>query len=148
MSNARKHVDFEINLLPVISILAVCICFLLLTAVWVNVGTIDTAQAIGAENLNSSKNPPSLIVQLDKNQSFELQLKDIQASQRRFMIQPKNGKADWSRLETALKALRQKYPEMETSVVLTRPQVKYGHTIQTVDQLKQANFKDVGISPM
>jgi biopolymer transport protein TolR len=143
-----KNVDFEINLLPVISVLAVCICFLLLSAVWVHVGTIDTAQAIGAESKSGTNNPPSLIVQLDKNNSFDLQLKDIKTNQRRFMIQARAGEADFKRLDQALTALKSKYPDLNTSVVLNRPQVKYGHVIKTVDSLKKAQFKDVGVSPI
>lgn len=148
MSHARKNVDFEINLLPVISVLAVCICFLLLTAVWVHIGTIDTAQAIGAESTSGANNPPSLVVQLDKDQSFELQLKDINTQQRRFMIRSNHGTADWKRLDSALLSLKQRFPQLNTSVVLNRSQVKYGHVIKTVDSLKKANFKDVGVSPI
>lgn len=144
----KKSVDFEINLLPVISVLAVCICFLLLTAVWIHVGTIDTAQAIGAESTSGANNPPSLVVQLDKDQSFELQLKDVKTTQRRFLIKANRGTADWIRLESALLSLKQKFPQLNTSVVLNRPKVTYGHVIKTVDSLKKAQFKDVGISPI
>lgn len=144
----RKNVDFEINLLPVISVLAVCICFLLLTAVWVHIGTIDTAQAIGAESTNGANNPPSLVIQLDKDNTFEIQLKDVKTSQRRFLIRSNRGDADFKRLDSALLSLKQRFPELNTSVVLNRPQVKYGHVIKTVDALKKAQFRDVGVSPI
>ncbi|NJN23297.1 MAG: hypothetical protein HC810_01375 [Acaryochloridaceae cyanobacterium RL_2_7] len=39
-----KETNFELNLLPVISLLAVCISFLLLTAVWLPIGTLDIKQ--------------------------------------------------------------------------------------------------------
>lgn len=149
MSRAKnKAVDFEVNLLPVISILAVCICFLLLTAVWVHVGTIDTAQAIGAETASASKNnPPSIVVQLDKDNSFEFQLKDVNTKNRNFRVGSLSGKAYWDRVDSMLQAIQKRYPEIKTAVVLTRPQVKYGHTIRMVDALKKVNIKDVGISP-
>lgn len=144
----RKTAEFEINLLPVISVLAVCICFLLLTAVWVHVGTIDTAQAIGAESASGSENPPSVVVQLDKDNSFDIQLKDVKTKSRHFAIKAVRGQANWSRLDQFLKSLNERHPEIKTSVILTRPQVSYGHTIKTVDALKKVGINDVGISPM
>jgi biopolymer transport protein TolR len=149
MSTVRtKSVDFEVNLLPVISVLAVCICFLLLTAVWVHVGTIDTAQAIGAESASGANNPPSIVIQLDKDNSFDIQLKDVKTNNRHFRIGATKGAANWGKVNSFLSSLHDKHPEIKTSVVLTRPQVSYGHTIKTVDALKKVNIMDVGISPM
>ncbi len=145
-SNGRE-IDFEINLVPFIDMLSTCLSFLLLTMVWTYVGTVDTNQAIGAETA-SGNNPPSLVVQLDKDNSFDFQLKDVKAGNRNFVIRSQNGKPNWDKVGTFLSALRKEYPEVATSVVLTRPKVTYGHIIQTVDVLKKAEFKDVGISPM
>lgn len=148
MSRAQsKTVDFEVNLLPVISILAVCICFLLLTAVWVHVGTIDTQQAIGAETATAGNNPPSIVVQLDKDNSFDFQLKDVKTQNRNFSVKADRGQANWSRVDALVAALQKQHPEIKTAVVLTRPQVKFGNTIRMVDTLKKSNIKDVGISP-
>lgn len=147
MSAHKKEIDFELNLVPFIDMLSTCLSFLLLTMVWTYIGTVDTNQAIGAETA-SGNNPPSLVVQLDKDQSFDFQLKDVKTAKRNFMIRSENGKPNWDRVGTFLAALRKEYPEITTSVVLTRPKVTYGHIIQTVDFLKKAEFKDVGISPM
>lgn len=144
---AKKEVDFEVNLLPVISILAVCICFLLLTAVWVHVGTIDTSQAIGAESTSGANNPPSLVVQLDKDNSFEFQVKDVHTRDRVFSVKSLKGKAYWERVNALLTAIKNQYPEIKTAIVMTRPQVSYGHTIRIVDALKKSKINDVGISP-
>lgn len=143
----KKSIDFEVNLVPFIDMLSTCLSFLLLTMVWTYVGTVDTNQAIGAETA-SGNNPPSLVVQLDKDNSFDFQLKDVKSGNRNFLIRAEKGEANWSKVGTFLSALRKEYPEITTSVVLTRPKVTYGHIIQTVDQLKKAEFKDVGISPM
>jgi len=142
-----KALDFEINLVPFIDMLSTCLSFLLLTMVWTYIGTVDTHQAIGAATA-SGNNPPSLVVQLDKDDSFEFQLKDVKSANRNFLIKAENGKPNWDKVGTFLAALRKQYPEIETSVVLTRPKVTYGHIIETVDHLKKAEFKDVGISPM
>lgn len=149
MSAVRtKTADFEVNLLPVISILAVCICFLLLTAVWVHIGTLDTAQAIGSESTAGANNPPSIAIQLDKDKSLDIQLKDVKTSHRHFVIKAVQGKADWARVDRFFEQIHKKFPEIKTSIILTRPQVSYGHTIKVVDALKKVEITDVGISPM
>ena len=57
--SSKKDLNFEINILPILDILSVLICFLLLTAVWVQVGTLDTRQAIGDNTSSAGKNPPA-----------------------------------------------------------------------------------------
>ena len=50
MRHNKKHLDFELNLIPCIDLLSVCICFLLLTAVWLQVGSLSVKQAIGGQS--------------------------------------------------------------------------------------------------
>lgn len=147
-SNNKRSLEFELNLVPFIDMLSSCITFLLLTAVWTYLGSMDTTQAIGAKNQAEAQNPPSLVVQLDKDNSFDFQLKDISTQNRNFTIKAVDGKPHWEKVDKFLKAIREKYPELKTSVVLARPNVTYGHTIKIVDALKKAEITDVGISPI
>src|SRR3954466_3769028 len=48
-SGGRKSLDAEINLVPFIDLLSVCICFLLMTAVWVQLSTVQVKQSHGTE---------------------------------------------------------------------------------------------------
>lgn len=150
MNTARnKNTDFEVNLLPVISVLAVCICFLLLTAVWVHLGTLDTAQAIGAESASGAENPPSIVAQLDPDNSIEFELKDVkQAKQRQYRVGAAGKEPNWEKVDKLLAAIREHYPELKTSIVLTRPRVTFGQTMKLVDALKKVEITDVGISPI
>jgi biopolymer transport protein ExbD len=148
MRGRKKEIEFELNLVPFIDMLSSCLSFLLLTAVWTYVGTLDTTQAIGAENAAKAQNPPSVVVQLDKDNSFDFQLKDVKTEQRHFAVPANHGQPNWERVNSFLKTLKKTYPEINTSVVLTRPNVTYGHTIKIVDSLKKVEIKDVGISPI
>lgn len=144
----NKGLDFELNLIPFIDMLSSCISFLLLTAVWTYLGSIDTTQAIGAETAAKGQNPPSVVVQLDKDNSFEFQLKDVDTRQREFKVSANRGRPNWEKVESLLQNIKRAHPDLKTSVVLTRPEVTYGHTIKLVDSLKKADIKDVGISPI
>lgn len=147
-TGGKKTIEVDLNLIPFIDMLSACLSFLLLTAVWTFVGTVDTTQAIGAESTAGANNPPSVAVQMDKDNSFDFQLKDTKAAHKNFSIKARNGQPNWEKIDELLKSIKTQNPEIKTSVVLTRPEVKYGNTMRIVDALKRAEIKDVGISPM
>ncbi|MBY0470511.1 biopolymer transporter ExbD [bacterium] len=43
----KKSLEAEVNLVPFIDLLSMCICFLLITAVWVQTSSIDVKQSHG-----------------------------------------------------------------------------------------------------
>lgn len=147
-TGGKKSIEVDLNLIPFIDMLSACLSFLLLTAVWTFVGTVDTTQAIGSESTAGANNPPSVAVQMDKDNSFEFQLKDTKAAHTKFSVKALAGKPNWDKIDDLLKSIKSKNPDIKTSVVLTRPEVTYGNTMRIVDALKRAEIKDVGISPM
>ena len=148
MSTSRKNIEFELNLIPFIDMLSACLSFLLLTAVWSYIGSIDTHQAIGSESTSGANNPPSLVMQMEKDNSLTIDLKDLKTQHRRFEIRSQQGKIDWTKTEKLIQSIKGKYPQLETSVVMAKPGVSYGDTIKAVDTLKKNEFKSVGISPI
>lgn len=147
-AGGKKTLEVDLNLIPFIDMLSACLSFLLLSAVWTFAGTIDTTQAIGAESTAGANNPPSVAVQMDKDNSFDFQLKDTKAAHTKFSVKALRGQPNWDKIDGLLKSIKSQNPEIKTSVVLTRPEVKYGNTMRIVDALKRAEIKDVGISPM
>jgi len=45
----KEKPSTEIDLVAFISLLSVCICFLLLTTIWVQIGSMNVKQAIGGQ---------------------------------------------------------------------------------------------------
>jgi len=60
MSYGKKSLDNEINLIAFISLLSVLICSLLLTAVWIQIGSLNIKQAVGGQARAGQKNPPAV----------------------------------------------------------------------------------------
>lgn len=48
-SGKKRSLDAEINLVPFIDLLSMCICFLLMTAVWIQLGSVQVKQANGTD---------------------------------------------------------------------------------------------------
>lgn len=145
----KKELNFELNILPVLDILSVLICFLLLTAVWMQLGTLDTKQALGDNSTAGAKNPPSLWVTLQKDGTVQLSLRDVpQAKNLEDSIAKTTAGVNWSTLESKIQALRNKWPDLKTSIVRPEARASYGDVIRIMDQLKKNQFDGVGLSPL
>lgn len=146
----KKELDFELNLLPVISLLAVCISFLLLTAVWIQIGTFNVKQALGDEQQESQKNPPSVWVSFDNSGDLTLSLKDIEDSQTPKEIRISNigSKVDFESLAEMALTLKQQVPSLNTALVLPTQTTKYQDMIGVMDQLRKVEIRDLGVAPL
>lgn len=45
----KKELDLELNLTPFIDLLSTMVCFLLITAVWIEIGMVEVKQSNGTE---------------------------------------------------------------------------------------------------
>lgn len=145
----EKELNFELNILPILDILSVMICFLLLTAVWVQLGTIDTRQAIGDNSVAGAQNPPSLWITVNTQGAVQLSLRDLPNSKtHEDRIQSSRGNVNWDELEKRLAHLRNQWPDLKTGVVTPEAQASYGDVIRIMDKLKQHKFEGVGLSPL
>lgn len=148
MSN-DKELNFEINILPILDILSVLICFLLLTAVWIQIGTLDTRQAIGDNSTAGAKNPPSLFIVVTPQGGIQLSARDLpNAKTYEEQVQSAGQGVNWNVLEQKLQALREKFPDLKTGIVRPEAQASYGDVIRIMDKLKQFQFEGVGLSPL
>ena len=149
--SSKKDLNFEINILPILDILSVLICFLLLTAVWVQVGTLDTRQAIGDNTPTAGKNPPSIWVTVEKDGNVTLSLRDLPQEKVKNLESQIPRRADgvnWESLSTKLQALRTQWPDLKTGIVRPSRETPYKDVIKLMDQLKQYKFDGVGLSPL
>lgn len=73
-SGRRRSLDAEINLVPFIDLLSMCICFLLMTAIWIELGSIPIKQILGTEAAASSSLSLDLQVRVQSDKSLSVQL--------------------------------------------------------------------------
>ena len=57
----KRGLNPEVNLVPFIDLLSVCICFLLISAVWLNVGSLQVKQALGT----AAEEPPADLLDIE-----------------------------------------------------------------------------------
>lgn len=146
----KKDLNFEINILPILDILSVLICFLLLTAVWVQMGALSTTQALGDNSKAGSKNPPSIWIALQQNGNLQLSLRDVASSKiaKEMTLASNQGQVNWVALNQKIQSIKSALPDLKTVIIRPEAQSNYGVVIQLMDQLKQNQMTDIGLSPL
>ncbi|MCK6599810.1 MAG: biopolymer transporter ExbD [Bdellovibrionaceae bacterium] len=142
----KKDLNFELNLMPVFDILSVCICFLLMTVVWVEVRSIETSQAVGGQSLAETKPEKSLWIKIDDAQNLDLSFNDSQQkTDTRISIKAKESTINWKEVNRFIMAQKSK---VSLAHLLPSKNTKYDEIIRLMDLLKQNGFQNVGLSPI
>lgn len=145
-SGGKKDLNVELNLLPVFDILSVCICFLLMTVVWVEVRSLETKQAFGGQSLDETDPRASLWVSIDERNNITVTIKKPKAADKSSTLAAKDGQIDWTKAKSYLLATTSQ--KIENAHVLPTKTTKYDQVIRLMDLLKQNGIKDVGLSPI
>jgi len=150
-SHKNKVLDFEINLIPCINLLSVCICFLLLTAVWLQVGSLNVKQAIGGQSAAETEKKAQLWVTMGANGELTLNVKESKKVPRKYAsttLKGVSGKSSLEDLSKAVEQLKTLDPELKTVLIQPRMQSEYEEIIDLMDEFKKAGLTDLGVVPL
>lgn len=151
MRHHKKHLDFEINLIPCIDLLSVCICFLLLTAVWMQVGSLNVKQAIGGQSAAETEKRPQLWVSMGADGELTLNVKQSSKVPQKFSsisLKGSNGRGNMIDLNKAVEQLKTLDPELKTVLIQPRLQSEYEEIIDLMDEFKKVGLTDLGVVPL
>jgi biopolymer transport protein TolR len=147
----KKNMNFELNLVPFIDVLSTCICFLLVTAVFVNLGSFHVSQAVGSEKTQAQKPQGSVTVSLGGRGDIRFEVKDLKGiskSDALVTIHGEQGKIDFKRTEEWIKSFTSRFTAVKTVLIMPNPQSKYDDLIQLMAQFKAKQMDSIGIAPL
>lgn len=147
----RKNTNFELNLVPFIDVLSTCICFLLVTAVFINLGSLQVSQAVGSEKQSQEKNKGTITVSLGGKGDIRFEVKDVpgvRGSQSVVTINGENGKVNFQRTEQWIQNFAARNGEVKTVLLMPNPYSKYDDLIQLMAQFKKSQMDQIGIAPL
>jgi biopolymer transport protein TolR len=151
MRKHKKHLDFEINLIPCIDLLSVCICFLLLTAVWVNIGSMNVKQAVGGQSQAETVKKPLLWVFMAENGQLTFNVQQsslIPSALANLKLPGVDGHANVEELSRVLTQLTAKDPGLKTALIQPQAQSSYEDIIALMDEFKKRGLTDLGVAPL
>lgn len=147
----KKELNFELDLLPVISMMSVCICFLLLTAVWTQIGSVSIEQGLGQESTRQDQKAASLWITMKAGGQVKLKMMDsptvpAEMQEQNFVL----GSAGrgWNAVERHAAAIKKIMPGLKTALIMPEARVNYGDVIRVMDRLKMLEIGEIGIAPL
>ncbi|AKQ70783.1 TolR protein [Myxococcus hansupus] len=145
----KKSLDTSINLTAFIDLMAVTISFLIMTAVWTQIGRLQVSQAGG----------PSM----EEEQQQEEQTKTVQlsllitptelrltADQSAFepipLTKDAKGKTDLSKLTARFKELKAQLPDQSAITLQPEDKVRYEDLVRIIDECIGSGLPQVSVS--
>ena len=143
----KKPLDTAINLVPFIDLMAVTISFLIMTAVWTQIGRLQVSQS-GSASMEEPKDQEEQVVITLVVTEKELKLS---AGQSAFdpipVTRDPNNKIDLTTFATKMTELKGQLPTPPTSItVQTEDTVKYEDLVRVIDQCKALGLENVSLA--
>lgn len=157
MSNGqdKKELNFELDLLPVISMMSVCICFLLLTAVWTQIGSLNIEQGLGQESSRADQKASSMWIEIKTHVlgGGEVKFKMMDSPAIPKELQEKSfvigtAGSGWPAVEKHAAQIKKIMPTLKTALIMPDQKVNYGDVIRVMDRLKTLEIGEIGIAPL
>lgn len=140
----KKSVDHEIPLIPFIDLLLCCIMFLLVTAVWNQLSTMEADLASPSPNaMDRVETPPETPLTVRVGHDGYVVTTEIGDE----VTIPKAGEGyDLAAFREHLSARRRLDPNQHLAVVTADDGVSYANVIEAMDALSGSGFGDVTMS--
>ena len=144
-SSGKRTLVTDVNLVPFIDLLSVCICFLLITAVWVQLGVLEVKQTQGT-SASVGKDGFEIGLVLLNNQTVRMELKKNGRVIRKQKVQGETLDSLQSSIQEVTKKYRTLSKEQVTSAILTpHKSVNYGHLVALMDILRRNDVTNLGV---
>jgi biopolymer transport protein TolR len=143
----KKPLDTAINLVPFIDLMAVTISFLIMTAVWTQIGRLQVSQSGGPSDPNKEEQeqktvPLSLLIS-------EKELR-LTAGGSTFdpipIVRDSKGKLDLTKLIAKIKELKTQLPDQTQITLQTEDTVRYEDLVRIIDECIGAGLPNVSVS--
>lgn len=147
-SPGTRTVSTELNLVPFIDLMSVCIIFLLITAVWTQVSMIQLGTSIYSkradENIIAQQLPGADI-------AFRVDIipqghRIILGNQTSIVPVKTKGVFDHEEFLRMIEDVKRIYPEKKDVVITAADDMLYEHLVMTMDLLLKAGFSGLSIA--
>jgi len=152
-SKRRKSLDAEINLVPFIDLLSVCICFLLMTAVWIQIGSLNVKQSHGTDAPVAAKDQLDVEMKFQTPTSVDVVFKKSGRVVKSLNAKGEDLKSVLGKLDLDMKAFLNSVggkPDTRVASGMITPKlgVNYGDLVAAMDLLRKHDIKNLGVVPV
>ncbi|MFT6071366.1 MAG: biopolymer transport protein ExbD [Bacteriovoracaceae bacterium] len=145
----KKELDAQLNLTPFIDLLSTMVCFLLITAVWIEIGTVEVKQSHGSAAKTQKSESFDLDIIFKNDKEVRVDLKKGSKRVRRLIVKDENFESMMVKLNTQIKenilVFKKKAIDIATATVTPKSSVDYGSLIMTLDVLRKNKIVNIGV---
>ena len=143
-SSGKKSLNVELNLVPFIDLLTCLICFLLMAAVWIQIGKISVTQSgqgAPTEQTPEERQRLNLVVAITP-QGYLIRGNNTTIAD----ILKKDNAYDIKTLGSKLKEIHGQFPDKNDIVVMSEDAISYQDLINTMDVCLANDFPNISLS--
>lgn len=145
----KKELDAQLNLTPFIDLLSTMVCFLLITAVWIEIGTVEVKQSHGTAAKQQKKETFDLDLVFKNANEVRVNLKRNSKAVRKLTVKSDSFENLLVQLNSTIQGkvltYKKKAIEIATATVTPRSTVDYGSLISTLDVLRKNKIVNIGV---
>lgn len=141
-----REVAADVNIIPFIDLMSVCIIFLLITAVWTQISMIQLGSSVYGkqqneqEDIKPKENDINLHVFVRQNGYI------VKFAGRSLSVPKVDGQFDRISLFAQMKGIKQAYPQANNAIISIADDLTYNEMVEGMDVLMQSGFPDIVVS--
>lgn len=143
----KKPLDAPINLVPFIDLMAVTISFLIMTAVWTQIGRLQVSQSGGPtdpmEQEEDKKTVPLTLLITDRELKLTAGGTAFDAIP---LVRDANQKLDLTKLVEKVKELKTQLPDQQTITLQAEDSVRYDDLVRIIDECIGGGLPQVSVA--
>ncbi|MCZ0933255.1 MAG: biopolymer transporter ExbD [Oligoflexia bacterium] len=149
MSKSKQEVDYQLDLTPFISLLSVCICFLLLTVAWFQVGALSVKQVMGAgAGEEKQEDKLTLWVYMKSENKIEIRLKKGSQPVSQKIIDSLESAFDFQKFKKYVGDLKSQQADLNEVFIFPQEKAVYEDIVKIMDGVRQAGIFSMGLAPI
>ena len=138
-----RSLNADVNLVPFIDFLSTCICFLLLTAVWIQISNLEVKQAFGVADAANNISKNELEIQFKSSHDMILNLKEKNKIKKSFTLNFQNDIS--TKLPNLIREIKKQYP-FDSATITTSSLVIHENFVQVLDSLRGEGVQELGVN--
>jgi biopolymer transport protein ExbD len=135
----KKNTDFAVNLVPFIDLLSSLIAFLMMTAVWTQVGRLQVATGGGVSESTDTPKPTLQLNLTITERGYVITAGGV------IEVPKKDGSFDLKGLGDKLKSIKADNPDQRNITVMAEDAIAYEDLVRVVDMCIEQGLPDVSV---
>lgn len=144
----KKPLDTAINLVPFIDLMAVCISFLIMTAVWTQIGRLQVSQSGGPSDAEQTEQDTKTIplTLLITEKELKLTAGGTAFDPIPLLWEGDNNMLNLTKLTERIKELKTQLPDQQSITLQAEDGVRYDDLVRIVDECIGAGLPQVSVA--